>query len=333
MLMRHEAALAYYRDAASLAKTPEDSRRAAWGQVAIAMLSAHSPSLEKLIASFDELRDDSAESTLRLAGAILALATRRVGLERHAREQAMYLHLVPRANDGMATTFFLYRLSIAYFMSGQYSLAYRVAVDGHEEASRKAVDFALPHMTASMAAASIGLRRFRNAETLLAQLRRELASTDSRFEEANGQLLAARLAMSRGATEIAQPILQRAVGSAPTIPLRAEALGLRCLCAAAARDFNAARSDAEAVKGLSDESQAQVLTKLAMTMVSLEEDDDASDALGGAAEAVLTTENYDSLVIAMRLYPALLTAFAKSGTLSTDNARENPYELARLQIG
>jgi len=53
-------------------------------------------------------------------------------------------------------------------------------------------------------------------------------------------------------------------------------------------------------------------------MVSLEEDDDASGALSRAAETVLTTENYDSLVIAMRLDPALLIAFANSGTLSAD---------------
>jgi DNA-binding NarL/FixJ family response regulator len=144
---------------------------------------------------------------------------------------------------------------------------------------------------------------------------------DDRFEIANAKLVQARVALARGhAARVAAQLATPDSGLPQT--LEGEWVALRSVALAASGVNDAAVSSATAALYLTREIQAQTLARLALAINALvQESPDLVSQLDAAEQALLATQNYDSLVCACRAYPGLLPALVKRSRLPPDRLR------------
>lgn len=313
--MRGSEAATWGRHSEEAARTVEDSRRAIWAQLnAAVQFEVDDPAT--LLTRFEALADRSATSTIRVLIGRLLTSVFDGDVEAALGEAATQLSLVERSDDVLATTSFLYRLASTAVIAGHYQEALPVARSALTEIEVANIQFALPHATACLAAATIGLRRFRRASVLLDRLYSQIQQRPDPFEQSNWHALKARLLISMGAAGAAATEVGPIVQEGPTPALRGELLGLQAL----AWSVGEAPLDAEDIACVATKSTREVhgvtLAALARAIVALRLADNAREpAIEDAARLLRDRANYDSLVLAIRAYPPLLAELRRRNVI------------------
>jgi LuxR family maltose regulon positive regulatory protein len=311
--MLGESAFAHARLAEQAATNPADARRAIWAQL---IAAAHYEQQECLpfLERFEALSDSSPGAIVRDVAGRLVTVLLEGHLPTALAEAEAEFGILDLCEDVVASTSLLYRMAYINALVAQYDRAIPLAERTRTEAARAAFQPAAVHITAALAAANIGLRRFRRAEALLDMLGVESKEREDAFEQANWHALRARLQISLGASERVAKELANVAYSAPTPGLKAELLGLRAVALAASSAPQQAVELAQEGMRVSAVVDGQTLSALALAIAMLHLGDSrAPDYLVQAATILEERGNYDSLVVAARAFPPLIRQISDSG--------------------
>ncbi len=308
-------AIDHLRRAEEYASATTDRRRAVWGQF-VSTVQTGDLGARELLERFQALSDGRAATTLRIASGRMMLATLEGGIETRLRREEKHLDLVKRVDDPLATTSFLYRVAYTKVATGHYVEGLEIAKQGDEVARRERLPFAIGHIAAAMAAATLGLRQLKRAELLIQRLDVAARELDDSFELANALALRARLHLARGLLPQAASTLQR-WEKAPTTAMQGECASLRAIALAAHGELEAAHELAAFAEQLTREVQSATLARMATAIVALaDEHGEVEKSLRAVEDVLIERQNYDSLVCAYRAFPPLLAALRRRGKLS-----------------
>ena len=208
------AARANCAKAEALAESLETKAESLW----IQFISAVEDELSEAVAISERLGrvpDPRADHALRVHN---ARALMLFDLDRTPRAAAnefdLSSGLLPQVRDPVLRTNFLNMHAHVMVVVGNYDAAILLADQQISEAGLSGVEFAVDHGRLSKAGALIGLRRFRDAQHVIAQLERS-PSAESDYILRNTNLMAARLRIAMGDLERAEILLRRRTGTSP----------------------------------------------------------------------------------------------------------------------
>jgi DNA-binding NarL/FixJ family response regulator len=169
-------------------------------------------------------------------------------------------------------------------------------------------------LAAARIAATIGLRRFKKAQSLVDGLYDLASAVDDTFEFANARALQARLLICTGDDEGAAASL-REWEATPVAALTAELAGLRALALAKSAAPEAERLAQLAIR-MSSNAQAQSVAHAARAIIDLRAGADPDRSrLVDFEDVLLDRQNYDALVLGYRSYPPVLAALSRRGRI------------------
>lgn len=298
LLSQDARALECHLKARDCARNRHDATNALWGAITVAaQLESHE--LESLVAELETVAADDLDARLQLASAWVSLASRRGSL-RGVREKVEAL--VPLADSGgdpMATNGLLLAAAYLNISAGRYRRAHELVSRAQASAER----FRLGRMkTASClcyrAAASVGLRRFGDAEAALAEL--EALGVDQTtvivWERRN---LRTKLLLSRSQPDrVLADVVEPPPGAPPASV--GEHAGLVALAAAAAGQSERALAEADRAEALSSSVESRTYARLARVLAT--ESGDSADVV----VETITAGMADAVVLAYRAWPPLL---------------------------
>jgi DNA-binding CsgD family transcriptional regulator len=224
------------------------------------------------------------------------------------------VNLADSVRDPLIRSSFFYQISFGYSLTGYYKAGLEFVGRGEDEVRMQRLSFAQTHLAAARIAATIGLRRFKKAQSLVDGLADLASAVDDSFEFANSRALQARLLICAGDEEGAAAAL-REWEATPVAALTAELAGLRALALA-----KSARPESEQLSQLairmSGNAQAHTVAHAARAIVDLRAGiDPGRSRLVDFEDVLLDRQNYDALVLAYRSYPPVLAALADRGRI------------------
>jgi ATP/maltotriose-dependent transcriptional regulator MalT len=300
-------ARSYCAKAETLAASVEIQADALW----IQFVSAVEESGSGASAIFDrmqELHDETPEHGLRvhIAKAFLLLLADHLPRPA-ANELALAAGLLDRVQDPVLRTSYLNMHSHTMVVLGNYELALQLARQQSTEAETNGLDFVLDHSLLSQAAALIGLRNFRAAESVITQLERR-STTSTAYIVRNTNVMRARLRIGVGDLERAEILLRRRAGASQIIWPEQDAYHGLVLASLGqtekARERLSACENPASTAGYSLHTAA--IAGLAKVVVDLSRGaEDAAQSGRDALDRSLKTGLVDAVVTACRAYPEL----------------------------
>jgi ATP/maltotriose-dependent transcriptional regulator MalT len=332
LLRRTEDALFYQRQARATAQTSEDARHAAWAELVIHH-EVESRETPRLVRELETLDDGSPASILRVATGHRLVAYSHGNLDTGVGRQAKYLELCELTDDVFARSSFLYQLGYGYGLVGRYTSALKVIEQADELVRREHLNFAITHFLAARICATIGLRRWRRAGDLIESLEHLADRVGDVYERGNAQALRARLFLSTGRPECAEAELAN-WKDAPGVGLRAESAALLAL----SLTYRDARATAEelADRALREayDPQGHSLARATQAVIDLRSGlVPAASRVVDFADVLESRGNYDSLVLAYRTYPPLLSAIVELGRPSRSRLVELVADARDFRVG
>ncbi len=303
---RFEDALEHFSQAESLARSPDDARRAAWGQV---VATVHlERDADEALQRFSLLAGDDVSHRLRVASGRLCIASFSGHVLSATDLWGRQLESVEQADEPMASSFYCYRLGVTLLWAGRYREALAALEIARREAEHNGFEFALPHIANAEIGARIGLRQFVRAAGLMDERIATSPHQMNTFEQYNRSLLRIRLALARRQRKALIEATEVTADDAPTVSLRGECLALQAFSAIALEDADGARSLADEAVATSRDVEVQTLASLAQAISALKcrPPQEASAMADHAARVLRRTEAFDCLVTAYRVFPGLL---------------------------
>jgi ATP/maltotriose-dependent transcriptional regulator MalT len=299
-------AIEHFDSARRTARTRDASRQAIWGQFVTSNVR-QDDNLPSLLAEFEELADANPGARLRAATGHFIVACAQGAMESTIRD-----HLEPCIDlcnvvaDPLITSSFYYQLGYGYALVGRYQSALDIIARGEEQIRSQRLAFAQTHLTAARIAATIGLRRFQRAESLINTLIESAMARGDSYELPNSRGLKARLLLAQGDYEAAAHELLD-WDRTPVTALGAELAALRGLALANANASQEAEYLADTASTLSRDAQVETIACAVRAIVDLRAGSSPEDSrLTDFEDALIRRENYDGLVTTYRSYPPLL---------------------------
>jgi DNA-binding CsgD family transcriptional regulator len=192
----YDRAIACYRKAEALARTPDERQGALWGQLVAAWQI--DPDLGKtVVPRFEAVADDRIDSRMRLCNAKLHVAMRvgrQEGLETVVREG---LALADRTTDPLVQTSFLNAAGRLRALQGRYAEALPIVDAQVAAAERYRLPFVLPSALNTRAFALAGFRRWGAAERALSAAEAHARDMDDAHNQSDAQEIRLRLLLAR----------------------------------------------------------------------------------------------------------------------------------------
>jgi LuxR family maltose regulon positive regulatory protein len=317
---REEEALEFYRRAEQSAKTEEESKEAAWGQLVCLIDLERSEASQLLDLLSSTVARSDPNDVVRCAGRRLTHQFRLGNLDLCEADRAH--ELLDGVRDPLARASFECIYSAALALAARHDEALVVAESAVELIRRFRLDFALSYVLYVVATAEAGRRQWADAEAHIAEALQAARSGHNAYAEHLCLGATIRILAQSGKHEAALAV------DVPHLPAslpcaRAEALGSRALALAAASRLSEASALVEDVRHSSSAIEPTVLIAAVEAIVALKSRDPAaSRQIAALAESAVRTGGLDLLVTAYRSTPELL-GLLLAGTQHQD-------EVARL---
>jgi ATP/maltotriose-dependent transcriptional regulator MalT len=254
----------------------------------------------KRLHDLDEAHADN-EARLQIAEAILLCESGRV------RDSVVQLELakelVSRSSDPFVRTNFMHRLAYGYLLSAQYEQAVSATADTIMEGREAGLQFVIDYDLGQQAAAYVGMRRLRQAQRAIDELRRR-SSAASHFVVTNLILQRVRLAIAAGDQKRAMTLLaaQPVDGERPAF--RGEARGYKAILYAAGGDVDAALDIIEGDDRAFDFAESRALKDVALAIVATHRGAEAFDIIE-ILGPLIRSGDADAVVTGYRAFPRL----------------------------
>ena len=254
----------------------------------------------------------------------------REGRARDALKQLeLAQELVMRTNDPFARTNVLHQLSYMYSLAGRYEDALRLADDFMAEARATGLDFVVDYGLLQHARASVGIRKFGRAQTILDKL----ASRSSTLSDAirtNIVMQRVRIAISIGDLERATGLLATSAVASSRPAFRGEVRGYRAIALAAAGKVSEAGNALLGDSDVFDFAESQALLKVARALIAARRSSESEAER--LLKEVFENGELDALVVGYRAYPRLIAhVIGAAGDAETVELlmRSRDFDLAR----
>jgi LuxR family maltose regulon positive regulatory protein len=311
-----EQALEDQLRARDTARTSDDLRNALWGAF-LAAAELERGDADLYLDELEKLAKDDLDTRLRIPVGRMISARNRGTLRGIWPLFEATVPLAELANDPMAQSSFWATSVYVNVRRGEYRLAKALALEAYRVCAELHVDFAMGVCLVYRATAEIGLREFAAAARSI----EELAGIAGRHQDPalrDGETLTRlRLALAQGESVRAVEHVATVDGEGPLRAVHAELLGLASIAHAASGDLDQARALAAKTRQGSGGVDARFLSRFAELIADVREDvvewSTAAHLVCEAAEA----EDLDTLVVAYRACPAVLSVSSRDGAAAT----------------
>jgi DNA-binding CsgD family transcriptional regulator len=325
-----DRAAAAFESALATAESTSEKRDAVWGQLLV-KLDVDPSNVEELLQALDRLDDGSALSEVRRAIADHVVAIRR-GDPLYAVDEryGSVRRCVDHVADPQVVSSFLTSRAILLATLGRYEEARRAA-GGLERYAREArLPFVVPYARRIRAMGELGLRHFSRCQQTVEWLDRRASKLDDIFLSVETQMLRCRLLMSQGLADRGIAVLNDPPVRFPFDGERGEYLATLALAHACSGGRSKAKALTDEAEAISQTIEVATLVPLTRAVLSLSSRDKRGPDLAvQSMEHAIQLGNIDSLVLAYRACPELLTAgsigaeMKKSLAAVMRNAREH----------
>ena len=307
----YDAALEFFDRAVGASSDPSLKREARWAAF-IAALDYEHPETLTFLDEFNRIREPNVNDAVRVANAELIIAMRRGGITEAVSAQAGATHLVGRASDPMIRTAFWNTYGWALALNTRYEGAKRAAARELEDAATYRLSFVEPHAELLDALASVGMREFTIAGTLLDKVFDFAHQREDLFLLVNASAVLARLHIAREDYPSAAAATSTYAMSSSSI-LYGEYLGIRALVLAALGESEDARATIASVRGATSQAEARALVELAELILASNTHRPAADGVRETIRLVKELGQLDAFVTAYRAFPELIDMAIRSG--------------------
>lgn len=331
---RYELAATYFRKAASMTLTPEQSCAALWG-LFLALHYLEDDESSSVLAFLRPIGGETASGRLRLAHAEFHDACRTNSPLRPALDlMSSALHLLPKVSDPHAANSFMQSYAHALMLTGRYKDAVRTSEQGLEVADRHRIEFVKPIAHCVQAFAATGLRQFRKASELIDLAHDEARRLGDLYNLVNAATARAKLLLSQGRFADAASVTDREWQRLPSRSLYGEFLAIRALALASLGESDdAARFASEAERTT---RSIEARTPVRFTRLVADEVRGRSISrrrVEEAFKAAVFSGHADGVVLVCRCCPPLLERLPHEDKLLGQLARiltsANDHRLAR----
>jgi DNA-binding NarL/FixJ family response regulator len=218
------------------------------------------------------------------------------------------LRVLDQVADPRARTSVLLNLSYALGLQCEYMQALELVDRMMDEIHAYGLGFAEPHGVWNRAFVKLGLRKFRETDTLLKSIEATLERRPLGHHAMNVAALRARLMMQLARSKEGLEQVKRDAELQAAPAMHAEYLATRALGQALLGDADAAQMNARMSEELSVASEVRVLTAGARAVIAASEGDTDSAAL--VVEEANRRNTWDPLICCVRASPALAKCLA-----------------------
>jgi LuxR family maltose regulon positive regulatory protein len=325
-------ALDLHRRAARRATTHADRRDAIWGQF-LAAVQLEAPSAHELLKQVEDTHGSTAEGTLRIATGRLLVAATSDHVADVVEATRPVVHLVDRCSDAKIRTSFLSLFGSALAATAQYSDALQMVARAKHDADDRHLTFTLPFTLLVESTAALGLRDFVLAATLVDQCLSLASRKADTFLAMSASAARAKLLIANGAFADAVDATAEEWPHIPGPVVFGEFLGVRALALACAGAKDEAAAMAARAEGETRGVEARTLAACTRAILACQGNRAADAAVEAAFATSALTQNFDSLVTAVRGEPELAVRGVASEKhrvlLRTLLRRSNDFDLAR----
>jgi len=308
-----DRAIEYFEAARESALSEADTRHAIWGHF-ITSLDFGRPDTQELLSQLSSFSNSTIDDSVRHAGARLGWAYRTRGILEELDAIAPIIHVMDKVRDPMIRTSFLNLVASALVMSGRYSEARTTAMSVFAEAEAYRLRFVFPHALVVKACAELGLKRFGSALRTLRHVERLALEHDDLHSQMNAAALRLRLRTVEGSPHRGLREAERGWKRLPGPGMQGELLASRALALACAGQLDEALAAATEAEALTSQPETLVLVSATRAIVAVAENRaDVELRLTELLGSVVATGNRDSLLVAFRAFPDLLSAIFRSG--------------------
>jgi ATP/maltotriose-dependent transcriptional regulator MalT len=255
------------------------------------------PNIAASVAALAALRERSPIDLVRHAGIVLNVSRIGPGFSRlDAFEEAM--HALPHVEDPLVRTGFTANYSYALGIQAKYQRAYEVACLLRDDVEAFDLEFARPHAHWNLAFASLGLRRFGEAERHLQLVEDSVKQRHHGHHALNARALRARMLLQLAQPEEALEYVRFDTHDAAAPSMQAEYLATRGLVLACLGRTDDALAAAEAAERRSVSCEVRVFAAAARSTLAGR----VQDVQGASSVVELASrlQVFDPLVVALR---------------------------------
>jgi LuxR family maltose regulon positive regulatory protein len=302
-------ALMYLERAGRQASNNAELEEALWVRF-IASIEGEHPDSQSVLEHLRSVESDRPEHELRVAMGTAALAALREDLHLAVESLDGARMLGRRVADPMMRSVYLNRLSYVLGLVARYRDAADLGQECLADAKEHRLQFAVPHVSTTLAQAYLGLRHFSRARNTLAEALAAAVGTGDNYVKVTVRTLLARLFLAQRRPEEALAVTEEPP-EVPTALARGEYWATRALALAVSGRVDEARDTAtQALAETSTiESHGLALWVEAIVALSRERDADGRTICDAFAHT-MRTGHADAFVCAYRAWPPLLSAVA-----------------------
>jgi LuxR family maltose regulon positive regulatory protein len=300
-------ARALSKNASRTAAHPQDAKDALWSLFNIG-LELDDQSARSCLEEIQRLRPLSLKDELRVVGGQLFYASRFGDVE-PALSRARSVSDRLQDADPMVQTAFLNTYSHALALTAHYQEALTTGEHELELARAFSMDFVVPHALLAKAAASMGLRQFRESRNCLKAAGRSAGKSDDVYVPVVTAMFGARVDLAEGRPDRALARLGGFWNRDPSPSLFGEFLSMRALTLAVlGKEGDAIELCAEALRRTSTIETAALVAGTRAIIALRQESRDGEAIARQAFSIAVRAGSVDGFICAYRSFPPLLTA-------------------------
>ncbi len=333
LLSEYDLALAHFRTARVTAMDADETRDALWGLVMTSIYSEQWDASE-FVAELQKRRDESPTALLCATTALLTLRRYTTGFAQELDVETA-MHVLERAPDPRVRTSFANVYAYESILRAEYRTASSVAQVMREDAEAYHLAWILPHAEWALAASSLGIREFPQADRWLQRVESAAHDLNDGHLIFNSAMLRARLLLALNRPEEARNTL-RIDDSRPTNPaMRAELLATRAVVSGVLNDRAAGGIEADRAESMTSSIDVHALVACARALCQ-----PSAKSTLAAFQVAERLGAWDALLCVMRAEPRLLEDLAATDEFQPQLrgllVRCNDFDLGRrvgLEIG
>ena len=307
-----EKALAHHDAALALTNRPEIEREALWGKFVTLLESGNTTEAELVLEALAEKDTGHVDDALRLASGRYLLSVH-AGRAPDIDSLLATLHLLPKCTSPMVRSSFLNSCVGGLAFAGRYAAADRVAETQIEDAMTYRLGFALPHAYLRRASAACGLRRFRDASSLLNRAEEAARDVEHDWVTVAATITRGLTFLALGEPEAALQATERSPDPHISPALRGEYLAFQSLAHACVGDSQTSTILQRRALELTNALETRALCTLARAVAAHIDGLDSADSLSlDAFEYICEKRAIDYFVISYRACPALLASVVRT---------------------
>ena len=329
---RPSHALIYSRAAGQAAQNVPDLQNALWAEFN-ALAEFEDVDVSEKLEAFLELAPHHPDTLMRFASGRLVVAVRQGRLAEAIAEARPATALVSDVTDPGIRSSFWHAYAVALRLHADYDEALAAGTEAEQIIKTFGTPFALPYVQINQAAALTGLRRFKEADSVISDIEAIAKQTGDQYFSANALMLRSRLLLHEGAIIAAADLLESPLEPQLSKSMRAELLMTKAAAAAASGDLKLALTLVRSERRLSRYIEPKLLADWVRAFCLLRTRSSRAEAMVERAYSETCSEGaLDVAILAYRLNNGFLEVLGRDPaarqSLRHLLARVNDSELA-----